>query len=113
DSVEMDDHVGGQMENADHACCAPGRAPGGEEKGVPESANDGATDGMVRLGASVLMGTEDADGFPQDREGPVREIELPPFWIDPVAVTNARFAEFAEETGHRTDAEVAGWSFLF
>jgi formylglycine-generating enzyme required for sulfatase activity len=68
---------------------------------------------MVRLGGSFLMGTEDPDGFPQDREGPIREIDLPPFWIDPVAVTNARFAEFVDTTGHRTDAEKAGWSFVF
>jgi formylglycine-generating enzyme required for sulfatase activity len=101
------------MDEHDHACCTPGRAPSGEEAIAPESANDGATDGMVRLGGSFLMGTEDPDGFPQDREGPIREIDLPPFWIDPVAVTNARFAEFADATGHRTDAEKAGWSFVF
>ena len=101
------------MDEHDHACCAPGRAPTGEEVRAPESANDAATDGMVRLGGSFLMGTEDPDGFPQDREGPIREIDLPPFWIDPVAVTNARFAEFAEATGHQTDAEKAGWSFVF
>src|SRR5271156_1733991 len=103
--VRMDEH--------DHACCAPGRAPSGEEASPPESANDGPTDGMVRLGGSFLMGAEDPDGFPQDREGPIREIDLPPFWIDPVAVTNARFAEFVDATGHRTDAENAGWSFVF
>jgi formylglycine-generating enzyme required for sulfatase activity len=68
---------------------------------------------MVRLGGSFLMGTEDADGFPQDREGPIREIDLPPFWIDPVAVTNRRFAEFVDATGHRSEAENAGWSFVF
>jgi len=68
---------------------------------------------MVRLGGSFLMGTEDADGFPQDREGPIREVDLPPFWIDPVAVTNRRFAEFVDATGHRSEAENAGWSFVF
>ena len=66
------------MDEHDHACCAPGRAPSGVEAVAPESANDAATDGMVRLGGSFLMGTEDADGFPQDREGPIREIDLPP-----------------------------------
>src|ERR1700761_2058586 len=93
-STWVDDRPGGDMDKHDHghdhACCAPGRAPGGEEVPAPESANDAATDGLVRLGGSFLMGTEDADGFPQDREGPIREIDLPPFWIDPVAVTNAR-----------------------
>ncbi len=48
-----------------HACCAPGREPSGEEAPAPESANDAATDGMIRLGGSFLMGTEDPDGFPQ------------------------------------------------
>jgi formylglycine-generating enzyme required for sulfatase activity len=101
------------MHDDDHACCAPGRAPSGEEKPVPESANDAATDGMVRLGGSFLMGTEDPDGFPQDREGPIREIDLPEFWIDPVAVTVRRWAEFAEASGYQTEAERAGWSFVF
>ncbi|HVW48191.1 MAG TPA: formylglycine-generating enzyme family protein [Solirubrobacterales bacterium] len=109
----MTDGTSSHSDNAQHACCAPGRAPGGEEAPAPASAGDGATDGMIRLGGSFLMGTEDADGFPQDREGPVREIDLPPFWIDPVAVTNRRFAEFVEATGHRTDAERAGWTFVF
>jgi formylglycine-generating enzyme len=113
----MDGQTGGHMDKDesgdDHACCAPGRAPGGEEAPAPESANDAATDGLVRLGGSFLMGTEDADGFPQDREGPIREIDLPPFWIDPVAVTNRRFAEFVDATGHRTEADRAGWSFVF
>jgi sulfatase modifying factor 1 len=101
------------MDEHDHACCAPGRAPSGEEATAPESANDAATDGMVRLGGSFLMGTEDPDGFPQDREGPIREVDLPPFWIDPVAVTNARFAEFVASTRYMTDADKAGWSFVF
>jgi len=107
------------MDEHDHACCAPGRAPSAEGESAPAgtearaAAPDAPTDGMVRLGGSFLMGTEDADGFPQDREGPVREIDLPPFWIDPVAVTNRRFAEFVDATGHKTDAEKAGWSFVF
>jgi formylglycine-generating enzyme len=105
----MDEHDHGH----DHACCAPGRAPGGEEAAAPESANDAATDGMVRLGGSFLMGGEDADGFPEDREGPIREIDLPDFWIEPTAVTVRRFAEFVEDTGHSTEAERAGWSFVF
>ncbi len=119
------------MDENDHACCAPGRAPSegeapaarvpersapisGERPGAAlDGSPDAAADGMVRLGGSFLMGTEDPDGFPQDREGPIREVDLPPFWISPVAVTNARFAEFVDATGHRTDAENAGWSFVF
>ena len=109
----MTEPTSSDPDSAAHACCAPGRAPSGEEAAAPASANDASTDGMVRLGGSFLMGTEDADGFPQDREGPIREIDLPPFWIDPVAVTNRRFAEFVDATGHRSEAENAGWSFVF
>jgi formylglycine-generating enzyme required for sulfatase activity len=64
-------------------------------------------------GATFLMGTDDRDGFPQDGEGPVRPVELEAFRIDAHAVTNARFAEFVEATGHQTDAERYGWSFVF
>ena len=39
------------------------------------------------------------------REGPVREVPVAPFRISPTTVTNARFAEFVEATGHRTEAE--------
>jgi formylglycine-generating enzyme required for sulfatase activity len=69
---------------------------------------------MVMLdGGTFLMGTDDTDGFPADGEGPVREIELRPFWIDPFAVTNERFAGFVRDSGYTTDAERFGWSFVF
>jgi formylglycine-generating enzyme required for sulfatase activity len=75
---------------------------------------DGSTEAMIPLqGGSFLMGTEAPDGFPADGEGPVREVTLDPFWIDPVAVSNERFGEFAAATGHVTDAEHHGWSFVF
>jgi sulfatase modifying factor 1 len=69
---------------------------------------------MVQLEAgSFLMGSDDPDGYPADGEGPVREVELSAFAIEPVAVSNRRFAEFAADTGHVTDAERYGWSFVF
>jgi formylglycine-generating enzyme len=75
---------------------------------------EGSTKGMTAIeGGPFLMGTEDGDGFPADGEGPVREVTLDPFWIDPVAVSNERFGEFAAATGHITDAERLGWSFVF
>jgi formylglycine-generating enzyme len=71
-------------------------------------------DRMVELGGETfLMGTEDADGFPADREGPVREVTVERFRIDPLTVTNAQFAEFVAATGHVTAAERFGWSFVF
>ncbi|WP_370740812.1 formylglycine-generating enzyme family protein [Streptomyces sp. Ncost-T10-10d] len=69
---------------------------------------------MVLLpGGEFLMGTEDAEGFPGDGEGPVRPVRLSPFRIDACAVTNDAFAAFVAETGHVTDAERFGWSYVF
>ena len=59
------------------------------------------------------MGAEDAEGFLEDGEGPVREVELSPFAIEAHAVTNRRFADFVDATGYTTDAERYGWSFVF
>ncbi|RJL29986.1 formylglycine-generating enzyme family protein [Bailinhaonella thermotolerans] len=63
-------------------------------------------------GGRFLMGSEDADANPGDGEGPVRSVRVRAFAIDAYAVTNARFAEFAEATGYVTDAERFGWSYV-
>jgi len=69
---------------------------------------------MVYLpGGPFLMGAEDDRVVPEDGEGPVHPVRLVPFWIDRCAVTNAEFEEFADATGHITDAERYGWSFVF
>jgi formylglycine-generating enzyme len=99
-------------------CCAP---PRGESRSVaqpppavPRTVTGSPTDGMVLLsGGEFLMGTDDREGYPADGEGPVRKIRLDPFWIDAVTVSNARFAEFVQATGHVTEAERFGWSFVF
>ena len=62
---------------------------------------------------NFLMGTESELGFPQDGEGPVRKVELDPFYIDESAVTNAEFFHFVNTTGYKTEAETYGWSFVF
>lgn len=70
--------------------------------------------GMARVpGGAFLMGGDDADGRPGDGEGPVREVRVDAFLIDPACVTNAQFATFAKETGYVTEAEAIGWSFVF
>jgi formylglycine-generating enzyme len=104
-------------------CCAPSNRGGDEPKKAENwtagrmmvtGASSGSTEGMVYLsGGEFLMGTEDRAGFPADGEGPVRAVTLQPFWIDEVAVSNARFVEFVEATGHVTEAERYGWSFVF
>lgn len=72
------------------------------------------SDTFVRLpGGSFLMGTDDRVGHPGDGEGPAREVHVDPFEIDAFAVSNDRFAQFIQDTGHQTDAERFGWSFVF
>ncbi len=69
---------------------------------------------MVLLpGGRFLMGTDDRLGYPADGEGPVRAVTLSPFWIDVAAVTNRQFAAFVDATGHVTEAERYGCSFVF
>ncbi|PBC70642.1 formylglycine-generating enzyme required for sulfatase activity [Streptomyces sp. TLI_235] len=64
-------------------------------------------------GGNFLMGTDDPVGFPADGEGPVREVGISPLRISATAVTNAEFASFVKETGHTTDAERFGFSYVF
>ncbi len=108
--------VGAERElQAGEACCAP--VSGDIRAAPPALFERGAAAqnrlGMVRLpGGSFLMGSHDPT-FPADREGPVRQVVVPPFWIDAHAVTNAEFARFVAATGYRTEAEQYGWSFVF
>lgn len=73
-----------------------------------------STDGLIRLdGGAFLMGCTDEDGWPDDGEGPVREIELKPFWLGETTVTNGEFGEFVAATRYKTEAEQFGWSYVF
>jgi formylglycine-generating enzyme len=70
--------------------------------------------GMALIpGGAFLMGGDDPDAFPEDGEGPVREVTLAPFWIDKMAVTNEKFAGFVKRTGYVTETEQLGWSYVF
>lgn len=103
------------------ACCAPGTGhdavpvrqalepPAGRDRRPREVLR-----GMVRIpGGEFRMGGADPDAFPADGEGPVRTVFVSPYAIDATAVTNRQFAAFVKSTGYRTDAERAGWSFVF
>ena len=78
------------------SCCAPGR---GDEPAasapLPGRAGPGAdaVPTMVALkGGSFRMGSVDARAYAADGEGPIHIVELAPFHIDAVTVSNARFA---------------------
>ena len=59
------------------------------------------------------MGTQGPDSLIEDGEGPVREVTLDAFMIDGTAVTNAAFSAFVQVTGHVTEAERQGSSYVF
>jgi formylglycine-generating enzyme required for sulfatase activity len=59
------------------------------------------------------MGTDDREGFPDDGEGPVRQVQVRSVAIDATAVTNTSFSAFVEATGYRTETEAWGWSYVF
>ena len=86
ESVTMPPPVPGRRQVADHAVHVPG--------------------GRAYVGTSR---TEIAD----DGEGPVRRVGVKPFLMGATSVTNAEFAAFVEETGHMSEAERWGWSFVF
>lgn len=62
---------------------------------------------------SARLGT-DVPHFPEDGESPSFRFALPPpgLWVDEDEVSVARFAAFARATGHVTDAEAYGTSFV-
>jgi sulfatase modifying factor 1 len=97
------------------SCCAPS-APARDSTPLAAvtTTRPGSTDGMVQLaGGEFLMGNASPHSYPNDGEGPVRRVRVDSFWIDARAVSNADFAHFVEETGHNTEAEHFGWSFVF
>lgn len=60
-----------------------------------------------------LIGTNDKDGFLQDKEGPQVKISLKAFEISQTTITNEDFHLFIKETGYVTEAERYGWSYVF
>lgn len=70
--------------------------------------------GMVFIpGGEFLMGTNSDVSYKADAEGPVRKVEVKPFYVDIYPVTNAEFSKFVTETNYLTEAEQYGWSFVF
>src|SRR5262245_59604831 len=98
-------------------CCAPDterREAAEPAVAIAAATEPDATDGMVSVaGGAFHMGSDDRWAYPADGEGPVRRVSVSPFWIDRFAVSNDRFAAFAEASGYRTEAERYGWSFVF
>ena len=93
------------------SCCAPSRPPTGASAAV---AGGGRASGLVTVPAgSFAMGYDGPLANPGEGEGPVRDVALPAYRIAETTVTNQQFAAFVEATGHVTQAEQDGWSFVF
>lgn len=66
---------------------------------------------FIRRG-TFFMGTDKPIIF-ADGEGPEREVEVNDFYMDVHEVSNEDFKTFVESTGHITEAEKFGDSFVF
>lgn len=102
------------------SCCAPASAMAARQAGAPAAAaarspawGQRRPDRAVRIdGGWTAVGTTDPK-IAADGEGPPRRLRIRRFAIDPFAVTNAWFEAFCRATGHATEAERFGWSFVF
>jgi formylglycine-generating enzyme required for sulfatase activity len=102
-------------------CCPPG-APSADSpdptKGptaepAPASASRANSGEIVRFeGGGSFIGT-DRPALRFDGEAPRRAVRLKPFGLERHCVSNDRFAAFVAATGHVTEAERFGWSFVF
>ena len=108
------------LESADQSCCSPNRGDNPQNTRVlhPHPVSDRPQNGshneelIQLLGGEFRMGTDNRR-FPADGEGPIREVTVDEFAISPYLVTVAEFDAFVSATGHVTDAERFGWSFVF
>jgi formylglycine-generating enzyme len=98
-------------------CCAPSGGHGAADAAEPlakDAAGAGVRERLTQLtGGRFAMGVPAGEGYATDGEAPVHAVELAPFSIGAHAVTNDDYAAFVDATGHRTIAEVDGWSFVF
>ena len=100
------------------SCCGPSMPAAARGAAEPAGAVLGTrgsdvSDMVLIAGGAFRTGCDRREGHPSDGEGPSRLVEVAPFLIDTMSVSNARFARFIEATGYRTDAERLGWSFVF
>ncbi|MFG3369791.1 formylglycine-generating enzyme family protein [Streptomyces sp. NPDC048156] len=101
------------------SCCTPARSTVEQRLVPPRSETSDPAARRARRGLTTLpggafsMGCDDADGVTADGEGPVRQVEIDAFSIAATAVSNAEFASFVKATGHVTEAERFGFSYVF
>ncbi|MEW1846274.1 formylglycine-generating enzyme family protein [Nonomuraea angiospora] len=95
------------------SCCTPHLAASPGRKPIPAGRGAHPIE-QCHVEAGVFrMGDPFGDGLAGDGETPAHEVSLDAFDIDATTVTNADFARFADDTGYRTEAELAGLSAVF
>lgn len=96
-------------------CCAPSRSDGSAASltapGLMRSTRLNAE--TVDIPGGVATVGTDQPQIADDGENPLRQVPVKPFRMSTTTVTNAAFADFVTETGHVTEAERFGWSFVF
>ena len=102
-------------------CCAPSSGLAVPRETTPLPPQGGASTELraeIRAlmrpipGGFCEMGTPRAR-YAVDRDSPRRRVRLDEFRMTATTITNRLFARFVQESGHRSTAERAGWSFVF
>ena len=103
------------MTGSSESCCPPpAEKAGGVTRGSCTVGGRRRVPGhAVRIpGGRAFVGTDRRE-LADDGEGPVRRVRVLPFLIGATTVTNAEFGAFVDATGHVSEAERWGWSFVF
>lgn len=104
-------------------CSTPSRASGADSRaaGGAQPACTAASPRELSIsppelvdipGGEFVMGT-DTPGVPGDGEAPARRVRVSPFRIGRTEVSNRQWSAFVNASGHVSDAEAFGWSFVF
>ena len=80
---------------------------------APESIRSRLRAALVRIPDGIFEMGARRSRFANDLDSPRRKVQVSPFLMSPVTVTNADFSLFVAATGYRTVAEREGWSFVF
>jgi formylglycine-generating enzyme required for sulfatase activity len=98
------------------SCCAPSNGAGDRQPEIaePVRAVEPRSAGLVDVPAGAFrMGYDGPLANPGEGEGPERDVYVDAYRIGTTTVTNQQFATFVKATGHVTEAEREGWSFVF
>ena len=68
---------------------------------------------LIRSGTFIMGNTSSENGFFEDAETPIHQMDVSSFYMDETSVTNEMFQKFISETGYQTDAERFGNSIVF